>query len=90
MAFAPQIRSVTLQPVFHVDLYRQDISGRINEFMSQTIVEDFQSWRGWGDDHWQEIFSTEYMLKGTAEVKTVQETVSGIVSYYYERQPQCP
>jgi hypothetical protein len=94
MGFAPQFRSVTLRPVFHVTLYRRDISGRINEDMSQTNVRDFQSWRGWGNDHWQEIFSSKYSLQGIAEVtkedSELEETVSGIVNYYYERLPQCP
>jgi hypothetical protein len=94
MAFAPQIRAVTLRPVFHVEMYRRDRSGRINKWMSQTTVEDFQSWRGWGNDHWQEIFSSKYSLQGIAEVKKIdselEETVSGIVNYYYERLPQCP
>jgi hypothetical protein len=92
MVFTPRIRLVTLQPVFHVGSYKQDISRRMNKWVSEIDVEAFTTWRNWGGN-WQTIFSPHYALEGLAEVVTEDQeerSVAGVVNYYHETQPQCP
>jgi hypothetical protein len=92
MTFRPSFRYVVMYPMFHLSYYEDDLSGRTNEWMSDTQVQRSNSWRHRGGA-WMAIFSQEYQINGRAEVLTGAtnlETVAGVVDYYYERQPQCP
>jgi hypothetical protein len=89
MNFKPRIREVTLRPVFFLSSFKMDSSGRHNLWVRDTVVQTFDSWRGWGEA-WGSIFSRDYAMFGLAEVLVEgrPESVEGEVNYYCHRQPE--
>jgi hypothetical protein len=94
MKFTPSVRVVSLVPVFHVGLYKMDLSGRMNKWVYETLVLAYDSWRDWGEE-WMDIFCGDYLITSMANVLTdgpdgLEPTVAGVVDYDFERRPQCP
>lgn len=91
MNFTSWLEYVTLSPVFHVDEYRMDMSGHMNEWKYDSIVVVYDSWRNWGEE-WMDIFDEKFEINGMAERLTdgPESTVEGVVVYDFESQPQCP
>ena len=56
MAFTPIFRVIMICPVFHVHYYKDDVSGRMNVWIDNTVVQQSTSWRHWGG-LWMAIFS---------------------------------
>jgi hypothetical protein len=93
--FTPWIAFVTLVPLFQVDGYWMDISGRMNRWIDDTQVRGYNSWRNWGAD-WMGVYANALQINGMAEILThggpdgLERTVRGVINYDYERQPRCP
>jgi hypothetical protein len=66
MTFEPTMRTIRLNPVFHVITYTWATQqGYIPKFFDETYPVTVNSWRGLG---WQDVYSSDYYIDGVANV----------------------